>query len=286
MSSVMPSARSERLAALRAEVRALERRDGREARAALPFGVPAIDTHLADGGIAPAALHEACGAGDGSPATLAHHAAATLFLAGIAARLTGPVLWVLRRRDLFAPALRNAGLAADRLIYAEAGIEADVLAVMEDALRHGALAAVIGETARAGLTVTRRLQLAAEEGGTIALLLRTPRRGQDDPLAEPSAAVTRWRVGCAPSAPLSIAPAGGAGGRRAERAGAASFHEDVPGIGRPRWRLELARQRGGEQAEWLVEANDDAGRLALSSGVRDRSAAPRQRPRVQSRDAA
>ena len=50
----------------------------------------------------------------------------------------------------------------------------------------------------------RRLQLAAEEGGGAALMLRRWRKADADPLAPPSPALTRWRIGCAPSAPLPL----------------------------------------------------------------------------------
>jgi hypothetical protein len=65
---------------------------------------------------------------------------------------------------------------------------------------------------------------------------------------QPTAAVTRWRVNALPSAPLP-----------------------VPGIGRARWRLELIRCRGGESAEFTVEACDAQGRLALPSDLVDGS---------------
>lgn len=228
-------ARAERLAALRAEVRALESA-ATGARDCLPFGIGAIDSRLAGGGLAVAALHEAAGERPG----LGDEAAATLFLASIAARRPGNVLWALARRDLFAPALAGIGLAPGRLLYAECGRDEDVLAVMEEGLRHGGLAAVVGEVGRAAMPATRRLQLAAEEGGTPALMLRRRRGGGEDPLAPPSAAVTRWRLACLPSSPLP-----------------------VPGIGRPRWRLALARQRGGAPFELIVETPDAEARLAL-----------------------
>ena len=60
---------------------------------------------LPTGGIRLGALHEAASAGPDTE----HAAAATLFIAGILARLDGPILWVLRQADLFAP-----GLAARR----------------------------------------------------------------------------------------------------------------------------------------------------------------------------
>lgn len=245
--------RTERLAALRAEVRALESAAGEE-RLCLPFGVDALDSRLAGGGLPVASLHEAAGERPGP----AHEAAATLFLAAIAARRPGIVLWALRSRDLFAPGLAGAGLAPDRILYAECGRDEDVLAVMEEGLRHGGLAAVVGEVSRAAMPATRRLQLAAEEGGTLALMLRRWRGSGEDPLAPPSAAVTRWRLACAPSAPLPVA-----------------------GIGHPRWRLTLARQRGGAPFDLIVETPDAEARLALPSvfehrpgeGKRERRAA-------------
>jgi protein ImuA len=228
-------ARSERLAALRAEVRAIESAGSAGGGECLPFGVDAIDSRIG-GGLAVAALHEVAGASS----ALSDDAAATLFLAGIAARRPGIVLWAVRRRDLFAPGLALAGLAPGRLLWAECASDGEVLAVMEEGLRHGGLAAVVGEVGRAAMAAGRRLQLAAEEKGVIALLFRRWRRSGEDPLAAPSAAVTRWRIGCAPSEKLP-----------------------VPGIGRPRWHVALARQRGGEPHHWIMEANDAEGRLAL-----------------------
>lgn len=236
----------ERIAALRAEIRALEQGARVGGAESLPFGVEAIDRRLAAGGLAAAALHEVAGA---SP-HLADEAAATLFAAAAAARGPGEgtVIWALARRDLFAPGLAQGGLAPERLLYAECRRDEEVLAVMEEGLRHGGLAAVVGEVGRVPMAATRRLQLAAEEGGTVALMLKRWRRPGEDPLGLPSAAVTRWRVAPAPSAPLPAA-----------------------GVGRARWHLELARQRGGEPFTWIVEAPDEKARIALAPGAADRA---------------
>jgi len=236
--------RSERLAALRAEVRAIESVGAGAARECLPFGLDAIDLRLEGGGLAIAALHEITGARPG----LGDDAAASLFVAGIAARRTGTVLWALSRPDLFAPGLAQAGLPPDRVIYAECGRDEEVLAVMEEGLRHGGLAAVVGEVGRVAMASTRRLQLAAEEGGTTALMLKRWRRSAEDSLAAPSAAVTRWRIACVPSGQLP-----------------------ADGVGRPRWRIELARQRGGSPFHLIMEGNDAEGRLALPAEPRHRS---------------
>ncbi len=236
------------ITALREQLSAIEGRHYRR-REALPFGVGAVDSALATGGLRLDALHEVAPASGG----LGDDAAATLFLAGIAARAWGPVLWVVRRHDLFAPGLAQTGLAPERLIYAEAGSDADLLAIMEEGVRHRGLGAVIGEAKRADMTATRRLQLAAEGGRTIVLLMRRPAKADADPLEPPSAAATRWRVAAAPSARLP-----------------------APGVGRARWRVELVRQRGGDSATWTLEACDDTGRCALAADLADRSAAARR----------
>ena len=207
-------------------------------RAALSFGLAPIDGALPWGGLPLGCLHEVTGGGDPG--------ASSLFVAGLAARLEGPVLWCLRRADLYAPGLAARGLLPERLLIALATSPAGMLWAMEEGLRHGGLAAVIGEPVRLGLTAGRRLQLAAESSATTAFALLPPEREG----REPSAAVTRWRVTPAPSPPLA-----------------------VPGLGRARWRLELLRCRGGAPGSWIVEACDATGRLALPAGLADRPAA-------------
>ena len=114
------------------------------ARTVLPFGIEAIDGRLPGRGLALGALHEVAGGGNAA----IDGAAAALFAAGIAARTKGKVLWCITRPDLFAPALAQVGLAADRVIYVEACDEKSVLACFEEGVRHGGLGAVVAEVAR------------------------------------------------------------------------------------------------------------------------------------------
>ena len=221
----------------------------RTSRGVLPFGVDALDAALPEGGLALGALHEVAGGGAGA----IDGAAAALFAAGIVARSPGLVLWCVTRPDLFAPALDQAGLDPDRVIYVEAGDEKTVLACFEEGLRHGGLGGVVAEVARLPMTASRRLQLAAENSGTIGIAVRRWRRATEAAdFGQPTAAVTRWRISALPSTPLP-----------------------VPGIGRARWFVELIRCRAGECAEFVVEACDEEGRLALPADLADRSAASR-----------
>lgn len=234
------------MTALRARIAKIESR-GRRTCGVLPFGLDVVDRRVPGGGLALGALHEIAGGGNGA----VHGAAATLFAAGIAARTSGQVLWCVTRADLFAPSVAQAGLHPDRVIYAEVGDEKAVLACMEEGLRHGGLSAVVGELARLPMVASRRLQLAAEGSGTIALAIRRWRRmAEAADFGQPTASVTRWRVTALPSEALP-----------------------VPGIGRARWLVELIRARAGECADFELDACDEQGRLGLPAELADRPAA-------------
>lgn len=137
------------------------------------------------------------------------------------------MLWCVTRPDLFAPALSQAGLKSDRVIYLEAGDEKSVLDCFEEGLRHGGLGAVVAEVAKLNMTASRRLQLAAEASGSIGIALRRWRcQTEAADFGQPTAATTRWRISALPSTALP-----------------------VPGVGRPRSLVELIRCRAGESAD-------------------------------------
>ncbi|ANY82548.1 damage-inducible mutagenesis protein (plasmid) [Microvirga ossetica] len=210
----------------------------------LPFGVLALDRHLPGRGLTLGALHEVVEHGPAAEFA----GSATFFTAGIAARLKGPVLWCLTRRDLFAPGLMKVSLHPDRVIYAETNRDADVLPLIEEGLHQKGLGAVIGEVSRLGLTTSRRLQVAAEASGVPALVIRRWWTvAQKDLTKLPTAASTRWRVSPVPS---EVVPAGG--------------------LKRGRWQVELVRCRGAEPRSWILEACNAQGRLALPADLANR----------------
>jgi protein ImuA len=237
----MPSSESHTvLADLRERIRRIEGASAGH-RPALPFGLSEIDNRLPGGGLTRGALHEIAGGASGA----VDGAAAALFAAGIAARTKGKVLWCVTRRDLFAPAIEQAGLSHNRVIFVEAGDEKDLLACFEEGLRHPGLGAAIAEIAKLSMNTSRRLQLAAEASGGIGLAIRRWRRQTEAAdFGQPTAAVTRWRVSALPSALLP-----------------------VPGIGRTRWLVELIRSKAGESADFIVEGCDGKGRLAIPADL-------------------
>jgi protein ImuA len=153
-------------------------------------------------------------------------------------------MWILQGNDIYMPGLTSVGVHPGRVIFVEAGKEA--LWAIEECLRHGGLAAVVGEVSgRIDNVATRRLQLAAESTSVPGLLIRRSKRFDDPELELPSAAVTRWRIGPLPSPPaLQDSP-------------------DTPGLGPALWRLGLTRCRGGEPRTWNVRAPNVQGHLEI-----------------------
>jgi protein ImuA len=220
----------------------------------LPFGIAAIDRTLPGGGLARGALHEILGAGGDEE----DGALAAVFAAYILGRLTGRsdgiVFWCLPRPDLYGPGLAAHGLDPGRVALVQAQRDAEILWAMEEGLHAPGIAAVVGEVGTLPAIASRRLQLAAERSGTTAFLLRRWRDGAQAARerALPTAAVTRWRIAALPSLPM-----------RGE-----------PGVGWPRWRIELLRCRGGEPACWEMEVLGATDHVSLAATLADRPAAP------------
>src|SRR6185503_20260759 len=145
-----------------------------------------------------AALHEL------SAAALHLGAAAgfALILAALARDGGKETLWIttdfgtLETGALYGPGLDQLGLATERLLIAHVTRPVDALFAMEEALKCRALATVVAEFPDApDLTATRRLALAARDGGGLGLLLCHKLT------TAPSVARTRWQVAPAPSQP-------------------------------------------------------------------------------------
>ena len=246
------------LAALRRRIAELERRPdviGTAIRAARPWvlGVDGLDRALPENGLKLDGIHEASGA------VAADGPAAAAFLAALLVRLVrtgrrGTVLFCQSRNGaarfgrLHGPGWRDLGLDPADLLVVCARCGRDVPWATEEGLRCGSLAAVVAEVESVELTASRRLSLAAGEGRTPALLLR------HDGFGPASAALTRWRVATLPGRP-------------------GPFDRDAPDA--PRWRLCLARCRGGRPASCDVEWNRETGDFRVAAALADRPAAPR-----------
>lgn len=153
------------------------------------------------------------------------------------------IVWIGRRcwahpRALPSPVLRR------RCLYVDPPDRAAALWAADLALRSSIVAAVIADASGLDMGASRRLQLAARDGGAIGLLARPASER-----AIHSAAATRWRVAPSP------APMGGA---------------------HPRWTVELLRRKGLRPAEqgprsWTVERNHAQGLVVVPADLGDRS---------------
>ena len=193
-------------------------------------GVAEIDATLS-GGLMLSTVHELM------PKTAGDLGAAAGFAFALAARAQSPAAHTLYIQHDFTaaeygrpylPGLAHAGIDARTLIYLNVPRAEDVLWAMGEALKCRGFSAVIAEFPAAtrvlDLTMTRRLALAAQEGGGLGLILR---HGRD---IEPNAATTRWLVSSAPSTP-----------------------DQFGGLGLPTFTLDLVKNRFGQCGQWRVE---------------------------------
>jgi protein ImuA len=224
---------------------------------ALALGVGALDRVLG-GGLALGAFHELV------PAAPLHLGAAVGFALTLVAltRGEGAVLWIqtdfaaAEGGALYGVGLDLIGLPMARLVTLRVPRPVDVLWAKEEALKSGAVAAVIaelpGDGAVADLTATRRLALAAREGGGLGLLLR------HSASSLPSAAATRWDIAGTPS------------------------RSDEYGLGRTTLHLTLTRNRRGPCGRWIVcwDHHERVFLPALSLGVAETARDRPDRPLV------
>lgn len=256
--------RTTNLKNLRRRIAAIERAGAGLARSessqAIPLGVEAVDRHLPWQGLPRGCLHEIVD-GHGADADQPASGAATGFAALLCARIhqthSRAIVWIARRETLYGSALAGFGVPAKALILVRASATPDILWAVEEALREAAVGAVLGEIDEIDLTASRRLQLAAEAGGTTGMLLRSGvatahvSKGRQSP----TASVTRWRITAAASAPARPASAVGLG----------------------RWHVALERCRGGRPRNWLLEWCDATRRLTLATPLPDRQTLPAPR---------
>lgn len=151
------------------------------------------------------------------------------FMAGILSSLMrnrGALIWISHTRTIFPPALQSFGIAPDKIIFIDLQKEKQVLWAMEEALQCKGLAAVVAEVQDLGFTASRRLQLAVEKSKVTGFIIRKYPK-----TIQATACVTRWQVTSLHS----------------------QLEENMPGVGFPRWNVELLKVRNGTPGKWQVE---------------------------------
>ncbi len=256
------SVRAAVLARLKAGIRALEEaparlEEGPVKTQAGPWtlGLRDLDDRLPAAGLAVNGVHGVV------PASVADIGPATGFAAALAVRRIvtlgddeRPVLWVRQSEQvreagrLHGRGLAQLGLPHTRLAYVSLRKIQSVFWTVEEALKSGALAAVVSdvEPSRLDLAVVRRLILAADAGSTPAILVAP--RPQIDAVA---GAHTRWQIRALPSLPPPHDP-------------------DAPG--KATWAVDLQRCRGGRPGECPAEWDHATYRFSVAPAVSDRAA--------------
>ena len=198
------------VARLRRAVAHIEAQAGQSERAPRRLSLTrALDPALG-GGLADDALHEIAPASpmDGAAAMGFALALAAGFLAErpSAGLLIGEGFGSCEAGALYGPGLVAHGLPLSRLVFVTAPDAGAAFWAMEEALKSGGPAAVVGEIWNLkgySLAASRRLLLAARKGRTPALLVLASAYGQAERLS--SAADTRFEIAALPSARLPAA---------------------------------------------------------------------------------
>lgn len=158
-------------------------------------------------------------------------AATTGFIAGLLSALMdkkGAALWISAGRTIFPPGLKKFGIEPDHFIFLDLKKEQDVFWAMDEALKCQSLSAVVSELHNLDFTSSRRLQLSVEQSHVTGFILRKNIRAINT-----TACVSRWKI-----TPL------------------ASELEKLPGLGFPRWQVELLRMRNGKAGSWNIQWMD------------------------------
>lgn len=192
-----------------------------------PMGLGAIETAFPGGAFPKGAIHEFI-----SPMP-EHEAACEGFLGGLLAVLmkdNGVCVWIGTSRKVFPASLHAFGLEPDRIIFVEVSTEREVSWALEESLKCEGLAAVVAELEGTDLSQSRRLQLAVERSRVTGFILRTDGKKMGN-----TACMARWNISPIPS----------------------GSEEGLPGLGFPRWQVELLKVRNGRPGVWEVEWSAD-----------------------------
>jgi protein ImuA len=199
--------------------------------ATVEMGLGPVEGAFPHGVFPSGAMHEVLSEGAEETAAAKGFMAA---LMGPLMRRGGAVIWVSGERRVFPPGLAAFGVDGQRVIHVTARKEKSALWAIEEALKCEGLAAVVGEVREVGAIASRRLQLAVEQSRVTGFVLRENPRNR-----EAIAAVARWRVSGVSGSVFADAMAveGGV----------------MPGVGFPRWNIELSRIRNGRPGNWVME---------------------------------
>lgn len=150
------------------------------------------------------------------------------FVSGILSSLLkqqGATVWISPGKMIFPPALKHFGMDPEKVIFIHLKNEKEKLFVMEEALKCDSVTAVVGQINEISLIESRRFQLAVEHSKVTGFLIR------QNPQNLMTSCVTRWQVTPLPG----------------------EEEEGLPGVGFPKWDVQLLKVRNGKPGRWEMQ---------------------------------
>ncbi|WP_316831772.1 Error-prone repair protein ImuA [Pedobacter aquatilis] len=191
--------------------------------AAVDFGLGGLVEAFPNGQFPTGAIHEFIGTSMEDAASTGGFTAALL---SVLMKDKGICIYVSAQRKLFPPALARFGLSPDRMVFIDLGAEKDVLWATEEALKCESLSAVVMEIDQISFAQSRRLQLVVEKSKVSCFIIR-----RNAEKLSSTTTVARWQISA-----LSSETIGG-----------------MPGLGFPRWKVELLKVKNGKPGNWEME---------------------------------
>ena len=157
------------------------------------------------------------------------------FISGVLSSLVkkgGAAVWISSSQKIFPPALKIFGLRPEQVIFIYLKNEKEKIWAMEEVLKCDSISSVVGEINEISFTQSRRLQLAVEQSKVTGFVIRK------NPKNHATACVTRWKI------------------RPVE-----SDRSGLPGVGFPKWAVQLLKVRNGKPGAWQITWKEKKFRL-------------------------
>jgi protein ImuA len=232
----MQPVKADMIARLRADILLREGLQKTPGHTELDMGLGMMNTAFPDQVFPVSAVHEfIC-------SNTEDKAASAGFIAGLLSKLLkrrGACIWISSSQHIYPPALCAFGIDPQRIVFTNLSKEKEQLWMMEEALKCDSLSAVVGDIRNLDFTASRRLQLAVEQSKVTGFLIRQTKH------LNTTACVSRWRV----------------------RSAASVLPEGMPGVGFPRWQVELLKIRNGKPGAWTLEWRNKNFRAVIDTPI-------------------
>lgn len=223
----MAAAREEILGRLRKEIWALQGFKPVNKGTNIEVGLKAIADVFPNNSFPVAAIHE----------FMSTNAAGIAATSGFVTALTshvmkkgGAAIWINSTGTVFPAALQYFGIQPDCVLFITISNYKDLLWTTEEALKCEGVTAVIAEISELSFNVSRRLQLAIERSHVSGFILRNNPKN-----IQPTTCAARWCITSLPSA----------------------MDDELPGVGFPRWNVEIQKVKNGKPGVWQIEWQGD-----------------------------